>query len=100
MKKTIHTKDYKIKFIKSWWVCENKNEVKIIVTKTYREEYEGFSREYSEDNLVGTYALNILNGRVRFYGYDEIPSEVSKDKANMLRREWIKVRKEFRENKK
>ncbi len=95
MKKTIHTKDYKIKFIKSWWVCEKKNEVKIIVTKTYREEYEGFSREYFEDNLVGTYVLNILNGGVRFYGYEESPSEVSKDKANMLRKEWIEIRKEF-----
>ncbi len=98
MKKTIYTKNYKIKFIKNWFACEN-YEVKIKVMETCKEEYEGFSKEYSKDNCVGTYILDILNGKVIFYRYEECPSEVPKDRANMLRREWIKVRKEFRGNK-
>ncbi len=94
MKKTIYTKNYKIKFIKSWWVCNN-DEVKIKVMENYKEEYEGFSREYSTSVLVGEYLLNTLNGKIESYGYEEFSSEVSKERANMLRREWIKIRKEF-----
>lgn len=99
MKKTIYTKDYKIEFIKNWLMC-NHDEVKIRVMKSYKEGYEGFSKEYSIDNLDGTYLLNILNGKVEFYGYEEYSSGVPLDRANMLRREWIKIRKEFRGNKK
>ncbi len=94
MRKTIYTRNYKIEFIKNWTACNN-DEVKIKVLKPYKEEYEGFSKEYFEDNCIGTYLLNILNGKVEFYGYEEIPSEVPKERANMLRREWIKIRKEF-----
>ncbi len=98
MKKTIYTKKYKIKFIKNW-LCE-KDEVKVKVMETYKEEYEGFSKEYSINNLVGTYILNILNGKVESCGYEDFSLEVPKERANMLRREWIKIRKEFKGNKK
>ncbi len=95
MRKTIYTRNYKIEFIKHWLVYE----VKIRVMKPYKEEYEGFSKEYSVNNLDGTYLLNTLNGCVGYYGYEEIPSEVPKERVNMLRREWIKIRKEFEGNK-
>ena len=95
MKKTIYTKNYKIKFIRNWFVCNN-GEVKIIITtQTRGKKHEGFNKEYFINVSVREYLLNTLNGCVRYYGYEEIPSEVSKERANMLRIEWIKIRKEF-----
>lgn len=94
MKKTIYTKNYKLVFIKNWVMSMN-DEVKIEVMETYKEEYEGFSEKFSRVDLVGTYLLNILNGMVEFYGYELYPSEVPLDRANMLRKEWKKIRKEF-----
>ena len=95
MRKAIHTKDFKIEFIKSWWVCHD-DEVKIIITtQTRGKKYEGFNKEYSINVSVEKYLLNTLNGCVKYYEYSEIPSEVPMEMANILRKEWKKIRKEF-----
>ena len=94
MKKTIFIKDYKIKFIKTWFSSE-KNEVLIKLWKIKMDNNKGFAEKHIEEKYVGEFYLNILNGYVHSHGYgysEKVPDSVS----NMLRREWKDMEPSFR----